>query len=127
MGPSLFLQLSKFLKEKRSEAHLGATIPPSFKRGSREISSNPKTKSRETGFTKRSLLTNVPPFSKLYRNTPHTVTGVTPASLFLKRFPRTKLSLIHPSLAETIEHQQRQQKKSHDSPNAKRREFNQDW
>ncbi len=63
-------------------------------------------------------------FLYAYRNTPHTVTGVTPASLFLKRSPRTKLSLIHPNLAETIEHQQRQQKKSHDSPNAKRREFN---
>ena len=63
-------------------------------------------------------------FLYAYRNTPHTVTGVTPASLFLKRSPRTKLSLIHPNLAETIEHQQRQQKKSYDSPNAKKREFN---
>ena len=52
-----------------------------------------------------------------YRNTPHTTTGVTPASLFLKRLPQTQLSLLSPNLAETVENQQRQQKKYHDSPN----------
>ena len=63
-------------------------------------------------------------FLYAYRNTPHTVTGVTPASLFLKRSPRTKLSLLYPNLAENIEHQQRQQKKFHDSPKPTLREFN---
>ena len=58
-----------------------------------------------------------------YRNTPHTTTGVTPASLFLKRLPRTQLSLLSPNLAETVENQQRQQKKYHDSPTSKLREF----
>ena len=38
-----------------------------------------------------------------YRNTPHTVTGETPVSLFLKRNPRTRVSLLHPNIAETVE------------------------
>ena len=62
-------------------------------------------------------------FLYAYRNIPHTVTGVTPASLFLKRSPRTKLSLLYPNLAETVEHQQQQQKKYHDSTKSKIREF----
>ena len=33
-----------------------------------------------------------------YRNTPHSTTGKTPAELFLKREPRTFLSLVKPSL-----------------------------
>ena len=32
-----------------------------------------------------------------YRNTPHSTTGKTPAKLFLKREPRTFLSLVKPS------------------------------
>ena len=63
-------------------------------------------------------------FLYAHRNTPHTVTGVTPTSLFLKRSPRTRLSLLYPKLAETVENQQRQQKKFHDSDKPKLREFN---
>ena len=37
-----------------------------------------------------------------YRNTPHTITEVTPTSLFLKRLPQTQLSLLFPNLAETV-------------------------
>ena len=37
-----------------------------------------------------------------YRNTPHTVTGQTPTELFLKRTPRTRLSLLHPNLAQHV-------------------------
>ena len=41
-----------------------------------------------------------------YRNTPHTVTGKTPALMFLKQSPRTRLSLLHPNVAEAVESQQ---------------------
>ena len=58
-----------------------------------------------------------------YRNTPHTVTGETPASLFLKRNPRTQLSLLNPNIAETVERQQSNQQKYHDGANQKLREF----
>ena len=54
-------------------------------------------------------------FLSAYRNTPHTITGVTPASLFSKCSPRTPLSLLSPNLAQIVENQQRQQKKYHDS------------
>ena len=33
-----------------------------------------------------------------YRNTPHSVTGVTPAELFLKRKPRTRFTLLLPNI-----------------------------
>ena len=49
-----------------------------------------------------------------YRNTPHTVTGETPATMFLKRTPRTRLSLLYPNIAESVEKHQQNQKKYHD-------------
>ena len=35
-----------------------------------------------------------------YRNIPHSTTGKTPAELFLKRVPKTRLSFFKPSLQE---------------------------
>ena len=45
-------------------------------------------------------------FLFVYCNTPHTITGETPVSLFLKWNPRTRLSLLYPNVAETVERQQ---------------------
>ena len=42
----------------------------------------------------------------IYRNTPHTVTGHTPAQLFLNRAPRTRLSMLKPHLEERVEQRQ---------------------
>lgn len=42
-------------------------------------------------------------FLLMYRSTPHSVTGVSPAELFLKRQLRTRFSLLKPSLARTVE------------------------
>ena len=43
--------------------------------------------------------------------------------MFLKRTPRTRLLLFHPNIAETIEKQQANQRKYHDSTRQKLREF----
>ena len=53
-------------------------------------------------------------FLFMYRNTPHTVTGRTPAELFLKRQVRTRFSLLKPELARRVEKQQAAQKYHHD-------------
>lgn len=45
-------------------------------------------------------------FLLMYRSTPHTVTGVSPAELFLKRQLRTWFSFLKPSLADTVEKKQ---------------------
>ena len=58
-----------------------------------------------------------------YRNTPHTVTGQSPAELFLKRKPRTRLSLLQPNLAQHVEEKQRVEKEQHDRGRTKTREF----
>ena len=59
-----------------------------------------------------------------YRNTPHSVTGVTPAELFFKRKPRTLLTLIKPSLASSMENNQNRQAEAHDKTKpVKMREF----
>src|SRR5277367_2683252 len=48
-------------------------------------------------------------FLLAYRSTPHCTTNQTPAFLMLKRELRTKMSLLRPSLSDTVEkHQQRQ-------------------
>lgn len=49
-----------------------------------------------------------------YRNTPHTVTGQTPAELFLNWKPRTRLSLLKPNLMATVEDNKRKQKEAAD-------------
>ena len=49
-----------------------------------------------------------------YRNTPSSTTGMSPAELFLKRTPRTKLSLIKPSLQGNVELKQVAAKMHHD-------------
>ena len=68
------------------------------------------------------MLNQLANFLFAYRNTPHTVTGEIPVSLFLKHSPRTKLSLIHPNLAETVESKQTQQKQYHVTPTSQLRE-----
>lgn len=50
-----------------------------------------------------SLQTRLASFLFSYRNTLHTVTDQTPATLFLKRQPRTKLSLLKPNLTQHVE------------------------
>lgn len=60
-------------------------------------------------------------FLLMYRSTPHAVTGVSPAELFLKRQLRTRFSLLKPSLARTVEERQLQQKVHHDKTTSKLR------
>ena len=52
------------------------------------------------------------------RNTPHSVTGVTPAELFLKRNPRTKFSVLKPNMEMHIQNQQGKLQQQHDKSNA---------
>ena len=49
-----------------------------------------------------SMQTRISRFLASYRNTPHTVTGRTPAEILLGRSPRTRLSQVHPCLADTL-------------------------
>ncbi|XP_041452504.1 uncharacterized protein K02A2.6-like [Lytechinus variegatus] len=66
---------------------------------------------KESGLTTQHKIAN---FLFTYRNTPHSLTGRTPAELLLRRQPRTRLSLIKPSLAEIVEKKQAAIKKTHD-------------
>lgn len=56
-----------------------------------------------------------------YRSTPHTVTGVTPAELFLKRQLRTRFTLLKPQLQRSMEEKQERQCVHHDKRVAYRR------
>ncbi|XP_069122416.1 uncharacterized protein [Argopecten irradians] len=58
-----------------------------------------------------------------YRATPHTVTGVSPAELFLKIQLRTKLSLLKPDLGKRVSLQQDSQKRHHDKGPVRVRTF----
>ena len=49
-----------------------------------------------------SMQTRISRFLASYRNTPHTVTGRTPVEILLGRSPRTRLSQVHPCLADTL-------------------------
>ena len=54
-----------------------------------------------------------------YRNTPHFVTGVTPAELFLKHKPRTKFSVLKPNMEMHIQNQQGKLQQQHDKSHVK--------
>ena len=54
-------------------------------------------------------------FLLMYRTTPHSTTGVTPAELFLKRSLRTRLDLLRPSVQGHVETKQMDQKRFHDT------------
>lgn len=58
-----------------------------------------------------------------YRNGPHTTTGRTPVELFLKRGPRTRLSLVKPSLKNKVEKGQVTAKAQRDGRFPKHRSF----
>ena len=53
-------------------------------------------------------------FLLTYRNTPHSVTGRTPAELLNKRKLRTRLDLLRPDMRKFVEKKQDKQKSQHD-------------
>lgn len=62
----------------------------------------------------------------MYWSTPHTVTGKTPAELFLKRHIRTHFSQLKPDLAKSVQEKQQEQKKQHDQGRRVLRSFVED-
>ena len=64
------------------------------------------------------LKERVAEFLLIYRTTPHATTERRPDELFLHRKLRTRLALIFPNLAPTVEHHQQQQKAAHDGKNS---------
>ena len=67
--------------------------------------------SKDSGLSLQHRIAN---FLLMYRNTPQTTTGCTPAELFLKCKPRIHLSLLKPSLTKKVEVKQDQMKMQHD-------------
>jgi len=79
--------------------------------------------SMKRGGNKRSLKHQLANCLFQYRNTPHSVTGVTPSELFLKRKPRTKFSVLLPNMEDHIRDQQGKQQRQHDKSRVKMREL----
>ena len=73
--------------------------------------------------SKLSLQHRLANFLIMYRSTPHTVTGQSPAQLFLGRQIRNCFTLLKPNLSKAVEEQQLKQKQYHDEGRVKCREF----
>ncbi|XP_054259262.1 uncharacterized protein K02A2.6-like [Macrosteles quadrilineatus] len=58
-----------------------------------------------------------------YRNTPNTVTGLTPAEMFLSWKPRTQLVMLKPNLQSSIDQKHREQKNAADRLRGRSRFF----
>ena len=54
-------------------------------------------------------------FLIIYRNTPSSTTGVSPAQLFMKRSLCTRLDLLRPSIQKRVQERQADQKHYHDA------------
>ena len=74
-----------------------------------------KNAMKATSRDKGTLQIKLTHFLFQYRSTPNTMTGVSPAKLFLNRELHTRLDLLHPSLAIRVGQKQEQQKKYHDT------------
>ena len=72
---------------------------------------------------KMNLQHNIADWLFVYRNTPHTTTNRTPAELFLNREPRTRFSLLRPSLQQHVQQKQMIQQQNHDAGRVKLRTF----
>ena len=72
--------------------------------------------------SKLSIQQRIKNFLLTYRSTKHPTTGRTPASLFLGRELRTRLSLLRPNVGEKVMDSQAKQKATHDA-HVKFREF----
>ena len=68
-----------------------------------------KTGKRDGG----SLQTRLSRFLFVYRTSPHATTGVSHAELFVKRWLRTRLELLHPMTQTKVNAQQANQKEYH--------------
>ena len=64
-----------------------------------------------TGNSNLSMKHRLANFLLMYRTTPHSTTGYTPAELLVKRKLRTRLSLVLPDLSPKVESKQASQKK----------------
>ena len=62
-------------------------------------------------------------FLLMYRSTPHTVTGCSPAELFMKRQLRNRFTLLKPHLGNTVQNKQQEMKRHHDNARVKERSF----
>ena len=62
------------------------------------------------GNKSRSIKHRLTDFLLRYRTTPHSTTGAMPAELLMRRRLRTRLSLVKPDLAQTVESKQNKQK-----------------
>lgn len=80
------------------------------------------------GGNNRSMRERLDDFLLAYRTTPNTATGKCPAELFLKRTPRTKLSLLRPSFRDDMQSRQEGLKQQHDQRRSTFRSFKEgDW
>ena len=66
------------------------------------------------GNKSRSIKHRLADFLLRYRTTPHSTTGAMPAELLMRRRLRTRLSLVKPDLAQTVESKQNKQKEYKD-------------
>ena len=78
---------------------------------------------RKSGGQSISLQHRMSNFLIKYRSTPHRITGRTSAELFLGRPIRTRFSLLKPSLQDTVESKQADQKRHYDARGTKERRF----
>ncbi|XP_046854150.1 uncharacterized protein K02A2.6-like [Xenia sp. Carnegie-2017] len=117
-GPQFVAQEMKdFLKGNGIQMHLSSPYHPASngeaERAVRTFKDSMKIRKNEEGSTGEKLAR----FLLGYRTTPHTATGCTPAEILMGRRLRTRLDILHPSLANKMD------KKSHQLPKLTKRKL----
>ncbi|XP_046855867.1 uncharacterized protein K02A2.6-like [Xenia sp. Carnegie-2017] len=117
-GPQFVAQKMKdFLKGNGIQMHLSSPYHPTSngeaERAVRTFKNSMKIRKNEEGSTGEKLAR----FLLGYRTTPHTATGCTPAEILMGRRLRTRLDILHPSLANKMD------KKSHQLPKLTKRKL----
>ena len=103
-----------FLKSNRVKHIRGAPYHPSSNGLAERFVRTFQRALRAAEYTRLTFHQQLMNFLLSYRTTPHTITGATPASLFLNRHVRSHLDLLHPSVPNRVTTNQAKRKEQHD-------------
>lgn len=110
---------AEFLRKNHAKHKLTAVYHPSsngqIERGVRTLKQGLFKQLMDDRTADRTLQHKIDSWLFTYRNTPHTLTKVSPAELFLGRRPRTPLSVLHPQniLSDRVQAAQEKWKEDH--------------
>ena len=114
------LHFAEFLKQNGIKHIRSAPYHPATNREAERFVQTFKHAMKVAKYDSGTFETKLARFLLMYRNTPNSTTGRSPAELLFHRTLRTRLSLLRPNVADTVVNKQASQKEQHDKKGRER-------